>query len=216
MEHRRRNPAIITDIKIQNGNINITYPKVDGLKHKSVAKKINTIIRNEVYRLLKYQGYEQDKTKEFLGGYEVKLNLRGTLSIILENYAYEKDKSSGKTIRKVINIGLKDARIYRLGDLLNRKKRYISTIDEEIKMQIIKRNIPLTKEFHTVGKDPQFYLTEEALVVYFDINEYTSPDYKFLEFEIPYVQIEDIVSNKGPIIKLLSMLEMRQEDDKRK
>lgn len=205
MGHRRK-PALISDIKVEKPGLSLTYPKVSGLKHKSAEASINRYIKKEVHEVLKEEGYGNSEDKKFTGGYSVKLNKRGTLSIIIEIYCHQKGEAHGRTIRKNINISLKDARIYHMDDLFSRKIRkskYISRINELIKNQIQFKAIKFTREYDTISKDQEYYLTETSLVVYFHVNQFTSFEYGFPEFEIPFEDVLDIVNSKGPIGRLL-------------
>lgn len=156
--------------------------------------------------MLKEEGYGVDENKKFTGDYTVKLNKRGTLSIIIEIYSFTKGEERGTTIRKTINVSLKDARVYYLNDLFSRKIRkskYIGILNEIIKNQIKSKGIKLTEEFESISIDQDYYLTENFLVIYFQMYEYTPFEYGFPEFEIDFEDIIDIINSKGPIGRLL-------------
>lgn len=209
MGHKRK-PASISDIKVEKPGLNLTYPKVSGLKHKSAEAGINRYIKKEVHEVLKEEGYGNNEDKKFTGGYSVKLNKRGTLSILIEIYCHKKGETHGKNIRKNINISLKDARIYHMDDIFSRKIRrskYINRINELIKDQIQFKAIKLNRDFDTISKDQEYYLTETSLVVYFQVNQFTALEYGFPEFDIPFNDILDIVNSKGPIGRLLKAKE---------
>ncbi|SKA80768.1 protein of unknown function [Clostridium sp. USBA 49] len=205
MGHKRK-PALITDVKLENPSLNLTYPKVSGLKHKSAQSSINRYIKKEVYSLLNKEGYGVDEGKKFTAGYTVKLNKRGTLSILLEVFSFVKGEEKRNTVRKTINVSLKDARIYYLDDLFSRKikkSKWISILNDIIRNQISFKGINLSKEFKGIWLKQDYYLTEDALVIYFQMNEYTEPEYGFPEFTIFFNDIIEIINNKGPIGRLL-------------
>jgi hypothetical protein len=203
---QKRKPALITDIKVENPGLNITYPKVSGLKHKSAESGINRYIKKEVHRLIKHEGYGIDENKKFTGDYTVKLNRRGTISIIFELFSFVKGSDRGTTIRRTFNLSLKDARVYYIHDLFSRKVKkikYISRLNDLIKNQIEYKGINLSEEFNSIDSEQQYYLTENSLVIYFDPCALSAGDYGFPEFEIPFFEIEDIINTKGPIGRLL-------------
>jgi hypothetical protein len=192
----KRKPALITDVKVESPGLNLTYPKVGGLKHKSAESGINRYIKKEVHKILKEQGYGKDENKKFTGGYTVKLNKRGTISINIEIYNHVKGEAQGTTIRKTINVSLKDARVYYLHDLFSRKlkkSKIIGILTDIIKTHASFNNAAFIDEFVSISLEQSYYLTESSLVVYFDTNE----------FEIPFLEIEDIINSKGPIGRLL-------------
>lgn len=211
MGQSRRKPALITDVKVENPGLNLTYPKVNGLKHKSAESGINRYIKKEVHKILKDGGYGKDENKKFTGGYTVKLNKRGTVSINIDVYHHVKGEEHGTTIRKTINVSLKDARVYYLHDLFSRKikkSKLIGIISDIIKNQSILKAVDLGKEFESITLQQSYYLTEDALVVYFKACQLNSLEIGFPEFEIPFLDIEDIINSKGPIGRLL-----RDKDD---
>lgn len=205
MGHKRK-PALVSDVKVESPGLNLTYPKVSGLKHKSAESGINRYIKKEVHQMLKEEEYGKNENKKFTGGYTVKLNKRGTLSMIIEIYSFVKGEERGKTIRKAINVSLKDARAYYIDDLFSRKVKkikFIARLNDLIKAQIGFKGINQDKVFDTVTVDQAYYLTENSLVIYFEPDLFTPADYGFLEFEIAFSDIEDIINSKGPIGRLL-------------
>lgn len=203
---RKRKPALITDVKLENPALNLTYPKVSGLKHKSAESGINRYIKREIHRLLKEEGYGIDGNKKFTAGYTVKLNRRGTISILVEVFSFVKGEEARNTIRKTINVSLKDARVYYIDDLFSRKIRkskWIGILNDIINSQISFKGINLCRDFEGIGLKQDYYLTEETLVIYFQMNEYTEEGYGFPEFTVPFSDIKDIINSKGPIGRLL-------------
>lgn len=203
---QRRKPAVISDVKVESPGLNLTYPKVSELKHKSAEAGINRYIKKEVHRILKENGYGSDEDKKFTGGYIVKLNKRGTLCIIIEIYIHIKGDAHGTTIRRPINVSLKDARVYHIDDLFSRKIRkskFIGIINEIIKQHIKIKDLKLNKEFDGVSLDQDYYLTEDSLVIFFQMNEYTNIEFGFPEFTIAFSNILEIINSKGPIGRLL-------------
>jgi hypothetical protein len=202
----RRKPALVTDVKVESPGLSLTYPKVSGLKHKSAESSINRYIKREIHGLLKEEGYGVDENKKFTGGYTVKLNKRGTMSILLEIYCHKKGEGHGNTYRKFINVSLKDARVYYLEDLFSRKikkAKLISILNELIKDQLKSKAVKFTEEFNSIALNHTYFLTEDSLVICFEMQELTPVDSGLLEFIIPFLDIEDIINTKGPIGRLL-------------
>ena len=209
MGHRRK-PALVTDIKVESPVLNLTYPKVSGLKHKSAESSINRYIKKEVNGLLKEEGCGVDGDKKFTGGYTVKLNKRGTLCIVIEVYCHKKGEEKGITFRKYINVSLKDARVYYLEDLFSRKikkSKFIDAINEFVKGNLVSKGIK-SEAFDSIAINQDYYLSENSLVLCFERSEFNFVDNGFEEFEIPFEDIEDIINTKGPIGRLL-----RNKDD---
>ena len=206
MGQNRRKPALIKDVKVENPGLNLTYPKVNGLKHKGAESSINRYIKKEVHKILKEGGHGKDENKRFTGGYTVKLNKRGTLSINIDVYHHIKGEERETTIRKTINVSLKDARIYYLNDLFSRKikkSKLIGIISDIIKNQSTFKAGGLGEEFESISPQQSYYITEDALVIYLQASQLKSIEFGFPEFEIPFLDIEHIINTKGPIGRLL-------------
>lgn len=206
MGHNRRKPALVTDVKVESPGLNLTYPKVSGLKHKSAESGINRYIKKEVHKILKDEGYGKDENKKFTGDYTVKLNRRGTLSINIDIFHHTKGEERGTTIRKTINVSLKDARVYYLHDLFSRKlkkSKLIAILNELIKSQIDFKTVKPSEDLEIANLEHSYYMTEEALVIYFPPCELKSLEFNFPEFGIRFLEIEDIINTKGPIGRLL-------------
>ncbi|SET33349.1 protein of unknown function [Natronincola peptidivorans] len=195
---REEGKAKIIKRRIIKQRIGVTYPDIIGLENKEAQKEINALIQEEIYRMIIEQGFEEDYTKEIWGDYKVKYNKNNLFSILIYINSYSKGAAHGLTAVKGINVDLCTGRSYQLMDLFMKDSNYISTINEIINHQIMKRKVPLLIEFETIDKKQDFYLKEEALVVFFQIYEYTPYDFGIPEFEIPYTEIQDCFDTKGP------------------
>lgn len=203
MGHRRK-PALITDIKVESPGLSLTYPKVNGLKHKSAESSINRYIKKEVNKLLKEEEYGSDGDKKFTGGYTVKLNKRGTLCIVIELYCHKKGESKGSTFKRYINVSLKDARVYYLEDLFSRKikkSKFLNMLNELIKEEINLRANSSLEGFQSIAINQEYYLTENYLAICM-YNE---------EFNVPFDKIKSVINSKGPIGRLLRDENLKEE-----
>jgi len=59
----KRKPALVSDVKVESPGLNLTYPKVSGLKHKSAESGINRYIKKEVHQMLKEEEYGKNENK---------------------------------------------------------------------------------------------------------------------------------------------------------
>lgn len=182
--------------------LKVTYPQVERLRNAIAQKVINQAFLETIYRLIKRQGFAEDYTKEGTGAYEVKLNDKGLLSASLDNYAYAKHAAHGTTLRESVNADTETGKLYALADFFTPGSNYRDVISGMIKQQIKERDIPLTTPFEKIAPDQDFYLTEEALVIYFQQNKYTPYVWGFPEFPIPYAQLSGIIDPKGPLARL--------------
>jgi len=193
--------AKITENKIENRCTNITYPQVEGLKNKTVQDKINEVIRKEVNYQIPPEGCSE--FAEIFGKYEVALNEKGILSINLQFYTIRHHAANGLNVQKSINVDLESGKVYQLYELFKRNSNYRTFLNKMIKEQIKEQNLHLIKEFKGISDYEDFYLTENALVIYFQELEYTIHAEGIPEFVIPYLKIRNLISDESPIARFI-------------
>lgn len=199
MANKNNVSAIITDEKLVDQCTDITYPRVSGLKNKAVQAEINELIKAQVYKVLPNDNCQ---TSTF-GKYEVKLNEKGLLSIVLYFYTIREQAANGLNIQKSLTVDLTTGKVYELEDLFKPGSRYRMVLNEIIRQQIQEQGLTLIREFNGITDDEDFYLTEDALVIYFQELEYTIHADGTPEFVIPYQRIEHLLRPGSPIFRLL-------------
>jgi hypothetical protein len=192
--------AVITENKIKNECTDVIYPQVAGLKNENVQIKINQLISKQVLDLIPKEGCQVYQTIK--GIYKVELNKNGILSIKLDVYTFRKHAANGLDVQKSITVNLETGKIYQIYDLFKRNSNYRAVITRMIKEQIKERDLPLIKEFKVIGDNESFYLTNNALVVYFQEIEFTPHYVGIPEFTIPFSQIKNLINQEGPIARL--------------
>lgn len=196
--------ARIVPQKLVKPRLEVRYPRVSRLPSRAAQTRINHTILDRIYAMIRDQGYLQEPDKEITGTYEIPLNDHGLLSVILDNYAYAKGAAHGLTVRHSPTFNLQSGRVYRLKDLFKPGSDYIRVISDRIKQEIAEKDIPLIAEFEAIKEDEDFYMTEDSLVIYFQLYEYTPYAYGFPSFSIPYEDLRKIVDPEGPVACLTS------------
>ncbi|SDK68248.1 DUF3298 and DUF4163 domain-containing protein [Natronincola ferrireducens] len=191
--------ARIIQKKLIRYRIGLTYPEITDLENKEAEDTINQLIQEEIYRMIVEQGYEEDYTIEIWGDYEVKVNDKDLLSILLNIHSYSKGAAHGLKAVKALNIDLKRGKLYELKDLFLQNNNYIDKINEIVKEEIVTKDIPLLVEFETIDKRQDFYLTKEGITIFFQIYEYTPYAYGIPEFKISYDILTEMIDIKSPI-----------------
>lgn len=198
------NPLMVNIIekKIRRLPIEVPYPQVEGLKDLEVQNKINSLIKQKVHRLIVIQGGGREDLAVMKGEYQVTLNERGILSLRLGNFSYVDKAAHGLTVVKSLTINMKDGNAYQLSELFKTKSKYRLLISNLIKMQMKQREIPLIEEFGRINDDQEYYLTNKAVVVYFQIYQYTPYVVGIPQFRIPLAYISNQIDPDGPLARL--------------
>jgi Protein of unknown function (DUF3298) len=195
----KENPLIIIERKIDNPRIQVKYPEVQGLLDSETQRKINEKIQDVVYKTIWNQGFEKDHRLTVKGSSLVTLNQRQVLSILFKLHFSVAETSTALSKVKSLTFNLQTGNIYKFEELFKHDSDYRSRIHKMVKRQIVERNIPLLKKFKSIENDQKFYLSVDALVIYFPHNEYTPESFDILEFKIPYGFLQDIAYEKGPL-----------------
>ncbi len=77
------------------------------------------------------------------------------------------------------------------------------TINKMIEQQIKEKDLHFIKEFNGITEFEDYYLTDNALVIYFQELEYTIHAEGIPEFIIPYAKIRNLIDENGPIRQLI-------------
>ena len=192
--------AQITEEKIEQDCIDITYPQVV-LNNKSIQKEINDLIKRQINFLIPREGCSV--YAQIFGKYRVEVNRDGVLSLVIEFYTIRKQAANGLNVQKSITVNLENGKVYELHDLFKRTSNYKIILNKMIQEQIKEQNLHLIKEFQGITDDQDYYLTDNALVIYFQELEYTLHAEGIPEFVIPYTKISNLISYDSPITKLI-------------
>jgi hypothetical protein len=189
---------------VNKPRLNVSYPEVDGLKDKSIRKSINREIVKKIRKMILDQGYDSgDETRQIRGGYQVKLNDRGVLSIRLEVFSVVQGMIQGSSTVRAITFELKTGEVFKFKDLFNDDCDYVSRVNGLIGSAIAAQSIPLTTDFLGVYKNQDFYLTDSSLVIFFPASNYSPFTQGVPQFEVPYQALIDLAFKNGPIARLM-------------
>jgi hypothetical protein len=183
--------------------LNILFPEVDGLREKRIEKEINRSVAKKMHRMIAELGYDPESGREIWGGYQVKLNDYGILSLRLEHFSQIVSGSRSRLVVKPLNFDLKTGELFKFEDLFREDTDYASRLNELIKSEIVVKGLSLSTEFFGIFKRQSYYLTETSLVIVFQPGEYTPESGEGLEVEIAYETLADLVYKNGPIARLL-------------
>jgi hypothetical protein len=194
----------IIDKSIQEENINIVYPQLK-FKHKRLQHKINKIILQTVQVFIKEESEKLEDQMSLDGEYKVTLNKRNFLSLTFEIYLYSKIKNMHFNILKSLTINTVNAHIYNFKDFFREESDYGAVLNKIILQQIKDNDIPIIEEFANINKNRSFYLTDNSLVIYYELYRHSTyaSAYWAPEFIIPFDSIKAFINPKGPIAMLL-------------
>ena len=130
--------------------------------------------------------------------YDIKYNQNGLLSVVLSNYQYA-GGAHGSTIQTAYTFDLNTGCQLTLSDLMKSESGYRKVFDAQIRKEIDKRieeNLLYEFEVHpfqTLGENPDFYLTDDDIVFYFQQYEYFPYAAGIQAFPISYDSIANLL-----------------------
>lgn len=182
--------------KIPEASIKVDYPQISGLKHKSVQKKINKLLKDKaeafVASALKEAKAGQPTTPsgnpyEYVGTYKVTYNRDGVLSLYVDQYAYT-GGAHGITVREGLTFRLDNGKLLTLDELLRANPNYRSIVDPEIAKKLQETD-GYFGNFKTIGPNPSYYVQGDGVTIFFQLYDYVPYAFGFPEFHFPFAKL---------------------------
>ena len=159
-------------------------------------RRMNDEIRSELHRMMQLQGFPSQEIREMVGGYELKNNQRGVLSLTQHNYTFS-GGAHGNTLLSGSTFDVNTGQLVPLAGLFTKGSRYVERINQLIKQQIEQRQLPLLDPFTTIAPDQTYYLADKSIVIFFQLYELLPYVYGFPYFPISVYELQDIVDENG-------------------
>lgn len=178
--------------------VEAVVPAVKDKEHPETAAKMSELLANMVKtRLNEYEVFaaadaRNRKRYAFQASYKVKYNDNGLLSVVVAGYEYT-GGAHGNSWQKSLTADLKTGKVYRLGDLFKSGSDYRKIIDERVAQEINRRGWRDGVQFPGVRDDTAFYLTEEALVIYYQPYEIAAYVFGLPSFTLDRYELNELL-----------------------
>jgi predicted secreted protein len=216
---RLENTVSITTEKITSEikylNTTIQYPQLSGLADENVMSGINTLLKNAAQNALREgQKNAGDMAQAIQDGYTgavgmcetyydytVAYNQNGLISIVLTDYQYA-GGAHGTTVQSAYTVDLATGKTLQLSDLMNSGSAYIKFIDAAVRKEIDRRIAAgdLSEfdfsPFTDIGSNPEFYLSNDAIVFYFQQYAYFPYAAGIQEFSVKFTDLGSLLNNQ--------------------
>lgn len=192
-------------IKYDNDNIeiDIKIPVVKEIKNKDIESKVNSVLEKKAIDFKKdvellSKEYLEDAKKQQLepkkftanSDYQVTYNYGNILSVPVVYYQYT-GGAHGMYSKKTYNVDLNTGKELTLKEFFKEGFEYKKIINKLIKEEISREPQKYFEEtFKTIGEIQDYYITEDGIVVYFQLYEVAPYSSGIPEFKIPYKAIE--------------------------
>lgn len=178
------------------------FPDVEAVHHEALhldgIYAVNRAIRERALRIVS----ELAEVGNVWGRHQVHVDLDHLISVTMDYSAYMAPMAHPVHVRASVTADPRTGEIYALPDLFV-DERYIDVLSHFVREGIEAQDIPLLVEFTSIGPDQEFFLTRDALVLYYQVYELAPYAWGFPEFAIPLYELEAIAAPGGPILQLL-------------
>ena len=195
--------AEIVEGQLEQDCLNVVYPVVRGLPNRGVQEEINRLILDMVNEMLP-DNVQCEHEEDFVSGtYRIRLNEQGLLSLTMFVQWFFFPMAHPAEKYEAITVDLATGEVYSFGDLFKPGSHWELLIDAFIEQEIKRRGIVTIAPYPGVNSNQGYYLTPDALVVFFPMYEFTPRPEGFPEFVIPYTYIRNRIDPEGPLTRLV-------------
>lgn len=206
-EDKENPPVINTKLEVSETTtlkLTVKYPEITGLENSAVQNDLNALFAklaaeaaSRGHEIEKYIGQDhiaRQVKAEIYFDYQVKYNRKGLLSVVFSDYQYS-GGAHGITVQSSYTFDLKTGKEYKIKDVFKDGSDYVSLISNEVKKQMEEREMTfLLAPFNSIKTDQDFYLSEKAVVVYFQAYEYLPYAFGIPEFAVDFSDLALLLS----------------------
>ncbi len=185
--------------KNQAYDLSLNIPKIIGLKNKKFENEINNMLLQQgldFQKQVEKEGEENaaeakkagQNIEAFIGkeDFKVQYNGKDLLSIPI-NFYYFSGGAHGIAKITTINIDKEKGKVIGLKDLFKEEYDYKSSINKKIQEEINKNSDQYFPDaFKGINENSEFFLTEDGIVIYYQLYELAPYAEGFPQFKIPY------------------------------
>jgi hypothetical protein len=181
-------------------NVTMLYPQVIGRQSIYASIRMNKNIHERMIDLV--NDLKQPDLKTIIdGSFEIKNNQRGIFSVSLVGLA-EFGGAHPMTIVYSLTMDTATGENYQLHQLFVPGNAYMDIINAEIERQIKVRDIPLLDGFKGIAPNQDYYVSDQVLVIYFQLYELSPYVAGFPYFPIPLYMLTNVSPEDGLLSRL--------------
>lgn len=181
-----------------NRNYLVYYPQVEGMEDAKVQREVNEKLKS--LSQIKPIPADQPLEYSYTGDFQIGFFKKNLLVLQLNGYNYPFGAAHGMPSMIYANLNLMTGEFYELQDLFKPGSPYVQVLSE-IVGKMIKTDPQYSYVFPDTYKgispDQPFYVTEDALHLYFAPYEIAPYAAGFPTFNIPFRMIEGIINKEG-------------------
>ncbi|GAA3406012.1 PdaC/SigV domain-containing protein [Paenibacillus hodogayensis] len=177
-------------------SLRVHYPQIAGFAKEDVQHSINAFLKEEAETHAKWGREELAKAAaanaeetirpvSYEGNYRITYNRDDRLSLYVDYYIFT-GGAHGLTVRQPYTFDLTTGKLLSLKDVAKGDPNYVNTINQIIRTHISEAGLTMLAPFESIEPERDFFLKNDAVVIYFEQYEYTPYAAGMPEFEIPF------------------------------
>ncbi|MDE5413574.1 WG repeat-containing protein [Alkalihalobacterium chitinilyticum] len=194
-------PYRVREVKFNpNKDYLVYYPQIEGMKNIERQSEINQLLKEKSNVKEIPSNVQLDYS--YTGDFAIEFYRKNLLVIKLSAYEYPFGAAHGMPSQEFVHINLQTGELYELQDLFKKDADYVSVLSEIIGNQIEEQQQQefsyfFPQAYKGIKPDQPFYITEDALAIYFQPYEIAAFAAGFPTFKIPYDDIIEIIDIEG-------------------
>ncbi|WLR51176.1 WG repeat-containing protein [Bacillus tianshenii] len=176
----------------------VYYPQVKGMTDATTQQRVNKRLRE--LSVLKEVNPDVQLDYSYLGDFSVPFFKNVLLQLELNGYEYYFGAAHGMPTKDYVHVNLENGNFYELKDLFKPDSNYVKILSELVGKQIKNDEeyfYIFPDSYKGITANQSFYVTEDALYLYFSPYEIAPYAASFPTFKIPFAEIMPIINVEG-------------------
>ncbi len=181
-----------------NRDFLVYYPEIQGMVSQKMESLVNEKLKEK--SLVKFGSMKEELDYGYGGQFALEFFKKRLLVLQLTGYNFPFGAAHGMPTEIYMHVDLISGRIYELKDLFKQNSNFVQVLSEIIGKQIKSMGSDSgiwIDQYKGIKEEQPFYITEDSLVIYFDVYEIAPYAYGFPKFKIVYGDIISIIDTKG-------------------
>lgn len=185
--------SIVSVISEKSDLSNLVYPQFESFDKKDIQKKMNTKIQSEIDIIKSKLKWHSSDSSKYNISYFVNYGSYKYISIQLTGSSYDREKKENSTVQKNLTFDINTGETIELSELFNTSfDEYNSLISDLIKSSDSIKSSN-SSSFDKLKKEPQFMISNQSLVLYFEKGEYDFDDKYPVYVYIKQKELEELL-----------------------
>jgi hypothetical protein len=181
-----------------NRNYLVHYPALSDLKDLKVQENINAKLRN--MWIDKGIKPEDNLDYSYTGEFKIGFNRKNLLELEKSAYDYPFGAAHGMPVMQYAHVDTRTGAFYQLEDLFKDGSDYVKVLSDILRKQINEHGEEMgvwPDSYKGIKPDQPFFLSGDALMLYFEPYEIAPYAAGFPTFTVPFTEIADIIDKTG-------------------